>query len=163
MQLESSASFLYQKTGIEPTEGRIITQIRIHNRMRRELKRVVSLAAAPRGPLTGLQLMMLMESKSFVTDIESYTNRLSTLRAELEEIIAAKDPADGVTAGRILLTGCPVGKGCDKVIRLVEEAGAAVVCMENCTGMKPIMQPVAEDGDPVSALAHRYLNIPCSC
>ena len=64
---------------------------------------------------------------------------------------------------RILLTGCPVGKGCEKVLQLVEEAGASVVCMENCTGMKSILTPVEESGNPLQAIADRYLNIPCSC
>lgn len=157
------ADFLFQKTGFEPTEDKIRSQIRLHNTMRRELQRVVSLAADPRSPLTGLQMMRLLESKSFVVDIEAYTNKLSSLNAELEEIIAETPHPHNIAPSRILLTGCPIGKGSEKVLRLVEEAGASVVCMENCTGMKSIVLSVPENGDPMSALAKRYLSIPCSC
>ena len=45
----------------------------------------------------------------------------------------------------------------------MEELGARVVCMENCSGLKGLTLPVAEDGDPWEALARRYLQIPCSC
>ena len=47
-----------------------------------------------------------------------------------------------------MLTGCPVGKGSEKVVRIVEELGARVVCMENCTGQKGL-EPVDETGGPL--------------
>ena len=64
---------------------------------------------------------------------------------------------------RILLTGCPVGKGSDKVIEIAEASGARVVCMENCSGLKGMTMAVDETGDPYAAIARRYLEIPCSC
>ena len=67
-------------------------------------------------------------------------------------------------APRILLTGCPIGKGSEKVLRIIEECGGAVVCMENCTGVKGLDLLVdEEEKDPFLALARRYLQIPCSC
>ncbi len=63
---------------------------------------------------------------------------------------------------RILLTGTPVGLGSDKVVRLIEECGANVVCMENCSGYKKFFT-VSENGDPLRAIAEQYLKIPCSC
>lgn len=64
---------------------------------------------------------------------------------------------------RDLLTGCPVGKGSEKVVRLIEECGGIVVCKENCTGIKSFDLLVDEDDDPYRAIARRYLITPCSC
>ena len=65
---------------------------------------------------------------------------------------------------RVLLTGCPVGLGTEKVIRLVDEVGGTVVAMENCSGYKTLeLQSSNEYDDPIVALAHKYLSIPCSC
>jgi benzoyl-CoA reductase/2-hydroxyglutaryl-CoA dehydratase subunit BcrC/BadD/HgdB len=61
------------------------------------------------------------------------------------------------------LTGCPVGKGSDKALRMIEECGGIVVCQENCTGLKSFDLLVGEEEDPYTAIARRYLLTPCSC
>mgnify|MGYP000752798793 CR=1 FL=1 len=68
-------------------------------------------------------------------------------------------------APRILLTGCPIGVGSEKVLKTLEEAGASVVVLENCSGYKTLDITVDEDPnkDPLLALAEKYLKIPCSC
>jgi benzoyl-CoA reductase/2-hydroxyglutaryl-CoA dehydratase subunit BcrC/BadD/HgdB len=69
-----------------------------------------------------------------------------------------------VKATRVLLTGCPVGLGTEKVIRLTEELGAYIVAMENCSGYKTLeLQTDINNVDPIVALAEKYLAIPCSC
>ncbi len=37
---------------------------------------------------------------------------------------------------RIIITGCPLGGVADKIIPIIEENGAIVVCYENCSGIK---------------------------
>jgi benzoyl-CoA reductase/2-hydroxyglutaryl-CoA dehydratase subunit BcrC/BadD/HgdB len=38
-----------------------------------------------------------------------------------------------------------------------------IVCQENCTGIKPILEDVDPDAeDPIRALAAKYFNIPCA-
>jgi benzoyl-CoA reductase/2-hydroxyglutaryl-CoA dehydratase subunit BcrC/BadD/HgdB len=64
---------------------------------------------------------------------------------------------------RVLMTGVPQVHGAERILDLVEDHGGLVVCMENCTGVKPILQDVdAESGDPMRALADKYFQIPCS-
>ncbi|GAB4274111.1 MAG: double-cubane-cluster-containing anaerobic reductase [Deferrisomatales bacterium] len=66
-------------------------------------------------------------------------------------------------APRVLVTGCPVQGDAAKVFRLIEQAGGVIVAQEACTGIKPLAMPVEEGtGDPLAALARRYLQIPCS-
>jgi benzoyl-CoA reductase/2-hydroxyglutaryl-CoA dehydratase subunit BcrC/BadD/HgdB len=80
-----------------------------------------------------------------------------------------KRKAEGIYYGnrdavRVLVTGCPLGGDSLKVYRIIEEAGGVVVAMDACTGMKPFMEDTEEGtADPVSALASRYLKLPCSC
>jgi len=67
-------------------------------------------------------------------------------------------------APRILVTGCPVGGDAAKVFNIIEETGGVIVAFDACTGMKPYMQFIEEgSGNPLRALAARYLKVPCSC
>jgi benzoyl-CoA reductase/2-hydroxyglutaryl-CoA dehydratase subunit BcrC/BadD/HgdB len=64
---------------------------------------------------------------------------------------------------RVLLTGVPLVHGAERVLELIENAGAVVVAMENCTGLKPILDDVDEsDPDPLAAIARKYYHLPCS-
>ena len=61
------------------------------------------------------------------------------------------------------MTGVPMAHGAERVLDLVEETGGVVVAMENCTGVKPIVDDVEVNGrDPIQALADKYFHIPCS-
>ena len=56
-----------------------------------------------------------------------------------------------------------IGFGAERVIDIIEDGGGLIVCMESCTGIKPIWQDVEEDtGDPMTALARKYMDLPCS-
>lgn len=65
---------------------------------------------------------------------------------------------------RVMITGCPVAGDALKVFRAVDRAGGVIVALEACSGMKPYMSYIEEGtGDPIMAIAKRYLRIPCSC
>jgi benzoyl-CoA reductase/2-hydroxyglutaryl-CoA dehydratase subunit BcrC/BadD/HgdB len=67
-------------------------------------------------------------------------------------------------APRVLVTGSPIGGDAAKVFNIIEEAGGALVAFDSCSGMKPYMQFIEEgSGNPLRALAARYLKTPCSC
>ena len=64
---------------------------------------------------------------------------------------------------RVLLTGAPVAHGAEKVVDLIESHGGVIVCQENCTGLKPILEDVDEAAlDPMRAIAEKYFHLPCS-
>ncbi|MDQ1278499.1 MAG: hypothetical protein QG555_1542 [Thermodesulfobacteriota bacterium] len=96
------------------------------------------------------------------------TDDLQATFEEAFKTIAARE-AKGVhygtaSAPRVLVTGCPVGGDSTKVYKIIEEAGGVVVAMDSCTGMKPFMTEIEENtGDPIAAIAARYLQLPCSC
>jgi benzoyl-CoA reductase/2-hydroxyglutaryl-CoA dehydratase subunit BcrC/BadD/HgdB len=155
--------FLEDRTAqrIEPAE--LSRQIHVQNEIRMLLKQVNALSANPVVPISGMDMMTVMESKSFVVEQEVYAELLRGLKRELEERIVAGVSVVPQDAPRILLTGCPVGKGSEKVLRMIEECGGIVVCQENCTGLKSFDLLVDEDDDPYAAIARRYLLTPCSC
>ena len=155
--------FLEIQTGTEITAEELSYQIELHNKERRLLKKLVSYCGDYPVPISGLDMMFVMESRNFSVEIDSYVNALQLLGAELEAMKKEGKSACRPEAPRILLTGCPVGKGSEKVVRLIEECGGIVVCQENCTGLKSFDLLVKEDDDPYKAIARRYLMTPCSC
>jgi benzoyl-CoA reductase/2-hydroxyglutaryl-CoA dehydratase subunit BcrC/BadD/HgdB len=64
----------------------------------------------------------------------------------------------------VLLTGVPLVHGAERVLELIEGCGAVVVCMENCTGLKPILEDVDlhQEPDPIRAIGQKYYHLPCS-
>ena len=65
---------------------------------------------------------------------------------------------------RVLVTGSPIGGDATKIFKVIEEAGGVVVAPDSCTGTKTFNGEIAENtGDPIGALAERYLKIPCAC
>jgi benzoyl-CoA reductase/2-hydroxyglutaryl-CoA dehydratase subunit BcrC/BadD/HgdB len=110
-------------------------------------------------PLTGRQLLDLKSLISGIpADLEQYERALEQWGARNAE----RGVRDGALV-RVLLTGVPLVHGAERVMDLIEAHGGLVVCQENCTGLKPILEDVPEDApDPIRALAHKYFRLPCS-
>lgn len=156
--------YLEEATGNRIDPEALRYQIKINNRIRRLLKEIVYQCAGDPVPISGLDLLPVMESRGFSVELESYGEHLEQLLNELREL--KKQGVSAVPPGgpRILLTGCPVGKGSEKVLRLIEETGGIVVCQENCTGIKSFDRLINEtDEDPYRAIGRHYLQTPCSC
>jgi benzoyl-CoA reductase/2-hydroxyglutaryl-CoA dehydratase subunit BcrC/BadD/HgdB len=155
--------FLEDRTGTKIRESELKRQILVQNEIRTLLKRIVNLSANAAVPISGMDMMTVMESKSFAMDQEVYLGLLRDLELELKQRIDTGRSECEPDAPRILLTGCPIGKGSEKVLRLIEDYGGVVVCQENCTGLKSFDLLVDQEAEPYTALAKRYLQIPCSC
>ena len=82
----------------------------------------------------------------------------SEVRSQKSEVRSPKPEV------RVLLTGVPLVHGAERVLELIENAGAVVVCMENCTGLKPILEDVdlSSEPDPIRAIGRKYYHLPCS-
>jgi benzoyl-CoA reductase/2-hydroxyglutaryl-CoA dehydratase subunit BcrC/BadD/HgdB len=119
-------------------------------------------------PLTGRQLL---DFKSIISgieaDLQQYARALQCY-AQPKAAAQVTHPASRITHSeppvRVLLTGVPLVHGAERVLELIEGAGAVVVCMENCTGLKPILEDVDLDSepDPIRAIAKKYYHLPCS-
>lgn len=159
-ELRNLRSFLEEKLGTEITDEAIWEAINIVNRETAAAKAICDLNQMDPPPLSGLDLLTVTWSRGFSTDKEEVTAMLDGLR---DKYVTADQPPSS-RQPRFLLTGCPVGLGTEKVIRLVSEVGGNVVAMENCSGYKTLeLQASTEFDDPIVALAHKYISIPCSC
>ncbi|SDU45457.1 double-cubane-cluster-containing anaerobic reductase [Desulfobacula phenolica] len=160
--LKELENFLFECSGVKVTKEGLHNQIRQQNEIRKALWDISVLAADRRSPLTATEMLAIQESKSFCVHPETYLAQLTSLKSDMEDFFNQPDLPDQ-DGTRILLTGCPVGKGSDKVIRIAQDLGARIVSMENCSGLKGMTLAVDETGDPHEAIARRYLKIPCSC
>lgn len=156
-------NFLEKQFDVEITEEKLKSAIKLMNRERDAMKRLHKLNAHKPAPLSGMDMMLAQWLKGFNVDKEAGIELIERLIEEVEERIKEGKFAFDENAPRILLTGCPVGSGSEKIIRILEESGASVVALENCTGYKGLDVMVDEEKDPITALAEKYLSTPCSC
>ncbi|WIV11297.1 double-cubane-cluster-containing anaerobic reductase [Proteiniborus sp. MB09-C3] len=155
--------FLEKQFGVEITDDKLRAAIKLLNRERKAMKRLHQLNAHKPAPLSGMDMMLAQWLKGFNVDKEAGIELIERLTKEVEERVEKGIYAFDENAPRILLTGCPIGSGSEKVLRILEESGASVVALENCTGYKGLDVLVDEDKDPITALAEKYLSTPCSC
>lgn len=158
-------TFLEKEFNKEITDEKLRDAIKLMNRERTAMKKLHKLNAHKPAPLTGMDMMLAQWLKGFNVDKEEGINLIERLIAEVEERMEKGIYAFDENAPRILLTGVPIGAGSEKVLRALEDAGASVVALENCTGYKGLDVLVDEDEskDPILALAEKYLSTPCSC
>jgi benzoyl-CoA reductase/2-hydroxyglutaryl-CoA dehydratase subunit BcrC/BadD/HgdB len=144
------------------TEEKLRDAIRLMNRERGLRRQLADLMTRQPPPLTGRQLI---EFKSIVSGIDAdfrqYERALEIFGANVPQRPAAPTPRKPDI--RVLLTGVPLVHGAERVLELIEAAGAVVVAMENCTGLKPILDDVdLEEPDAIRAIAKKYYHLPCS-
>lgn len=156
-------NFLEQQFNVEITDEKLSDAIKLMNRERSAMKRLHQLNAHKPAPMTGMDMMLSQWLKGFNVDKEAGIELIETVIKEVEEQMSKGIYAFDEKAPRILLTGCPIGSGSEKVLRILEESGASVVALENCTGYKGLDVMVDESKDPITALAEKYLSTPCSC
>lgn len=158
-QYAKLAARLEKDFGASITTDDLRDAVRLTNRLRRALKDVLDLAKRKPSPLTGMDLLDICFRASFMPDYEQAIALLQDIAAEIG---GASDGAVSPDAPRVLLTGVPTGLGSHKVIQLLEECGASIVCIDNCTCYKKVRLMMDETADPLTELAGRYLDTPCS-
>ncbi|MBN2133362.1 MAG: 2-hydroxyacyl-CoA dehydratase [Sedimentisphaerales bacterium] len=156
-ELRKLKATLEETFGVRITDEKIRQAIETMNRERGLRRRLAELMKADSPPLTGRQLLELKSSISgLCADFQQYVNALEQYEAQAS--VAGED-----SRVRVLLTGVPTVHGAERVVDLIESHGGLIVCMDNCTGLKPILEDVDEDaGDPIVALAEKYFRLPCS-
>lgn len=149
---------LEERFGVNLTDDRLREAIRRMNRERALRRQLAQWMAGDSPPMTGRQLI---QCQSIISGIEADLRLYEKIIALLKE--APPIPASSARPVRVMMTGVPMAHGAERVLELVERSGAVVVAMENCTGLKPILEDVDEcDPDPLAAIARKYYHLPCS-
>ncbi len=156
-ELGKFRAFLESRWSVVITDDCLRKATGIMNRERSLRRSLASLMAAELPPLTGRQLLDFKSSISGLTaDFEQYQKAF--------DLLSRKEPCGSmVSRVRVLMTGVPMAHGAERVLDIIEDSGGLVVAMENCTGLKPILDDVDLDApDPIDALADKYFHLPCS-
>ena len=156
-ELRKLRAKLQEQFGLELTDDKIRRAIKRMNRERALRRELAALMKSQSPPLTGRQLLDFKSTISGIeADLEQYEEAIELLKNQ------KADPGRN-SAVRVLLTGVPIVHGAERVLDIIESNGGLVVCMDNCTGLKPILDDVDETADdPILALAEKYLRLPCS-
>jgi benzoyl-CoA reductase/2-hydroxyglutaryl-CoA dehydratase subunit BcrC/BadD/HgdB len=152
-----------KRLGVKITEEKMNAAIKELNEQRALMRELAHMNTAIPAPLSGLDMLKVMWARNFTFDRAAFNQQLKDLIAELKVMKAKGEGAMPKTAKRIIVTGVPTGVGAEKVLKIIEESGAAVVYIENCSGMKQYLHDVATTGSPLDAIADKYLETPCSC
>jgi len=150
--------YLEQRFQTSITDGKLREAARLMNRERGLRRKLADLMTQDDPTITGRELI---EFKSIISGLEADLQQYESAIRCFGEKRGQELPRNEKL--RILVTGVPIVHGAERVLELIENAGAVVVAMENCTGLKPILEDVdLDDPDPIRAIARKYYHLPCS-
>jgi len=148
---------LEKRFNVKITDAKLRDAIALMNRERALRRNLAALMKADSPPMTGLELLGM---KSIIACIPA---DLKQYEAAIRELPGREVEPSASARVRVLLTGVPMPHGAERVIEIVENRGGLIVCQENCTGLKPILEDVdAEADNPLRAIAEKYFHLPCS-
>ncbi len=147
------------KESIEKWIGRPITDedlrrgIELMNMNRHLMKQVYEFRKSLNPPLTGLEAMYMVVS-SQTTDKHDHNKALESLLQQLPSRNIRK-PGE-----RLMILGSENDD--TEFISMVEDLGATFVIDDHCTGTRYFQEEVDPTGDPLTAIAERYVKrVPC--
>ena len=155
---------LEQRFKTDITNEKLGEAIRLMNRERGLRRQLADLMTVDNPRLTGRQLLEFKSTISGIeADLKQYERAIQLFGDQATGPARPKANKPARSPVRVLLTGVPIVHGAERVLEIIENAGAVVVCMENCTGLKPILEDVdADEPDPIRAIAKKYYHLPCS-
>lgn len=160
-EIQKTADLLSDFLGSEITTEKLEDAIKLKNREREAMRGVAETMILDPAPMSGLELFQALYGSTFKFDKKQLISDLETLKDRILE--EYHDGEGREKRPRVIITGCPMGGDTMKVIEAIENNGGVVVAFENCSGHKNFDRLVEENtGDPIGALAHRYLQIGCS-
>ncbi len=148
--------------GVTITDDMLREAIHKCNIERRLLKELYELSTLCPPPMSGLRQLQILFGAQYKFDWQEKVDEIHKAINSIRESYDAGDRPIAENAPRILITGCPMGGVTEKVVKVIEDAGAVVVAFENCTGAKQMDRQCREDGDPITNIADHYLQIGCS-
>lgn len=156
-ELNRFKGVMEQLTGNKVTDEQLKKEVKSHNETRQLLHRLYDLRKADPPLISGLDILKVMQKQYFLSP-EEFKKSLLMLIDEVEQV-----KVDWPHRPRIMISGCPMAGGNTKVSEIIESRCGVIVIEESCTGTRSFWDLVDENKDPMTALAERYIKIPCSC
>ena len=162
-EVQRFREFLEDRFGEEISDEAIREAASLRNKERAARRRLMELQKAQPPMSSGYAIYKALEGAGFYFDVKEVCKELTRLADQLEADYAAGSRPVSEKAKRILVTGCPIGGVLEKTVKAIEAAGGAVVCFENCSGIKATIDEVDADApDIIAAVAEKYLKIGCA-
>jgi benzoyl-CoA reductase/2-hydroxyglutaryl-CoA dehydratase subunit BcrC/BadD/HgdB len=171
-ELRKFRDFLSKRFNTEITDEKIRKSIRALNRERALRRELAGLMKSDRPPLSGRQLLDCKCSIWAMPEaLRQYELVIAGFRGKATSEDSANSPhpnplpkGEGTKRNvRVQMTGVPMVHGAERVLDIIENCGGTVVAMENCTGLKPLLDDADENAtDPLRAVAEKYFHLPCS-
>ena len=159
-EIRRFTAFLESRTHIRVDPEELRRQIVLHNAMRRALKELVYACAQRPDVLSGYDLMIVQESKSFAVDLREYIDAVVRLTREVSGF-----PKDSDRPGfqeEDIAHGMPCGQGFGEGRKSHRRIRRKSCLPGKLYRFQELDLPVDEDDEPFHALAWRYLQTPCS-
>jgi benzoyl-CoA reductase subunit C len=152
------------KTRLEEFEGHEITEeslresILIYNRNRSLMRKIYELRRKRPGSINVKEMVPIVHS-SMVMLKEDHNEALEKLITDLE-----KRPHETDGRPKVILVGSLCTAPSTEILKLFDDSGVVVVDDDLYTGSRYFVNDAAEGGDPIEALADRFLarNPPCA-
>lgn len=149
---------LTRLTGKEIQDDEVTEQIKIYNRLRRQIRQISELRKRDNPPLDGRDFLEIARSFHQLAP-EDQLVPLEDLYHRLKAV-----PDTGREPLRLMMVGGIVADGDRRILDLIEEEiGARIVVEDHCSGLSPFLHDTDESLDPWQALANGYLDqAPCA-
>lgn len=157
---------LEERFGVEITDEKLRESIHILNQERSQMAQLYELGKLDPPAATGLQMRSVLTAEYFMLDkknkLEKTERMLRLMREQWEAGEGPYKPDQHPL--RILVSGAGIDGVVDKTLGVIEELGAAIVCYEGCCGIMNMRRPIDEspEADPMTAIADKYLEVPCA-
>ena len=157
---------LEERFGVKITDEKLRESIHILNQERSQMAQLYELGKLDPPAATGMQMRSVLTAEYFMLDkknkLEKTERMLKLMREQWEAGEGPYKPDQHPL--RILVSGAGIDGVVDKTLGVIEELGAAIVCYEGCCGIMNTRRPVDEspEADPMTAIADKYLEVPCA-
>lgn len=157
---------LEERFGVKITDEKLRESIHILNQERSQMAQLYELGKLDPPAATGLQMRSVLTAEYFMLDkknkLEKTERMLRLMREQWEAGEGPYKPDQHPL--RILVSGAGIDGVVDKTIGVIEELGAAIACYEGCCGIMNMRRPIDEspEADPMTAIADKYLEVPCA-
>ena len=147
------------KTSIEDhldttiTDEALSDAIKVYNKGRSLLKRLDEFRMADNVLISGTDAQAIIMA-GMVMPKDVFNDLLEDILEELEQ--DRQNGKEGITGKRLLFAGSAADD--ISLFKIIEDEGAVIVADNQCFGSRSYVDMVAEDMDPVEAIAKRYLD-----